>query len=91
MMRRLLDGNVYWREAFIGGRRLLEGGVYWRAAFTGLPVYRFKFHSKPIHRETLGGKLYTKRAANFNYSINFIYLLTNTRSMPIMNTRSVAI
>ena len=36
---RLLEGGVYWRAAFIGGRfnggRLLEGGVYWRAAFNG--------------------------------------------------------
>ena len=30
-----MEGGVYWRTAFIGGRRLLECGVYWRAAFKG--------------------------------------------------------
>ena len=41
-----MEGGVYWRAAFNGGRRLLEGGVYvgrrlmeggvyWRAAFNG--------------------------------------------------------
>ena len=28
-----MEGGVYWRAAFNGGRRLLEGGVYWRATF----------------------------------------------------------
>ena len=28
-----MEGGVYWRAAFNGGRRLMEGGVYWRAAF----------------------------------------------------------
>ena len=27
---RLLEGGVYWKEAFIGKRRLLEGGIYWK-------------------------------------------------------------
>ena len=30
-----MEGGVYWRAAFNGGRRLLEGGVYWRAAIIG--------------------------------------------------------
>ena len=30
-----MEGGVYWKTAFIGGRRLLECGVYWRAAFKG--------------------------------------------------------
>ena len=32
-----MEGGVYWRAAFIGGRRLMEcgeGGVYQRAAFS---------------------------------------------------------
>ena len=33
--RRLLDGGVYWRAAFIRGRRLMEGGVYWRRLLEG--------------------------------------------------------
>ena len=28
-----MEGGVYWRSVFIGGRRLMEGGDYWRAAF----------------------------------------------------------
>ena len=28
-----MEGGVYWRAAFIGGRRLMEGGVLVMAAF----------------------------------------------------------